>query len=89
SFKVGDAIRLAAEMAFGRWRDDPVIEFEKVKSLRVESKKDRLLVTMDGEVLTMETPLVFSVRPKVISVLAPPEPIEEHAPVADIAAEIV
>jgi diacylglycerol kinase family enzyme len=72
SFKVGDAMRLAFEMALGRWRDDPVIEYEKVKTLTVASKRQRLLVTMDGEVLTMETPLVFGVRPKSLQVLAPP-----------------
>jgi diacylglycerol kinase family enzyme len=72
SLKVGDAVRLAFEMALGRWRDDPVIEYEKVKTLTVTSKKQRLLVTMDGEVLTMETPLVFGVRPKSLQVLAPP-----------------
>lgn len=80
SFKVRDAARLAFEMALGRWRDDPVIEYEKVKSLTVASKKKRLLVTMDGEVLTLETPLVFSVRPRSIEVLAPPMPAIEPAP---------
>jgi diacylglycerol kinase family enzyme len=72
SLKVGDAVRLAFEMALGRWRDDPVIEFEKMKTLTVASKKQRLLVTMDGEVLTLETPLVFSVRPRSLQVLGPP-----------------
>jgi diacylglycerol kinase family enzyme len=80
SLKVGDAVRLAFEMALGRWRDDPVIEYEKVKTLTVTSKKQRLLVTMDGEVLTMETPLVFGVRPKSLQVLAPPVAVPAEAP---------
>lgn len=80
SFKVGDAIRLAFEMALGRWRDDPVIEYEKVKTLTVASKKQRLLVTMDGEVLTLDTPLVFSVRPRSLQVLAPPVEVPTDAP---------
>jgi len=72
SFRAVDAVRLAFEMALGRWRDDAVIEYEKVRSLTVASKKRRLLVTMDGEVTTLETPLVFSVQPKGLLVLAPP-----------------
>ncbi len=80
SFRFADAARLAFEMALGRWRDDPVIQYEKVKSLTVASKKKRLLVTMDGEVLTLETPLVFAVRPKSLDVLAPPMPVAESAP---------
>jgi diacylglycerol kinase family enzyme len=80
SLKVGDAVRLAFEMALGRWRDDPVIEYEKVKTLTVTSKKQRLLVTMDGEVLTMETPLVFGVRPKSLQVLAPPVAASTEVP---------
>jgi diacylglycerol kinase family enzyme len=80
SLKVGDAVRLAFEMALGRWRDDPVIEYEKVKTLTVTSKKQRLLLTMDGEVLTMETPLVFGVRPKSLQVLAPPVAVPAEAP---------
>jgi diacylglycerol kinase family enzyme len=80
SLKVGDAVRLAFEMALGRWRDDPVIEYEKVKTLTVTSKKQRLLVTMDGEVLTMETPLVFGVQPRSLQVLAPPLAVPTEAP---------
>ncbi len=80
SFRIGDAARLAFSMALGRWRDDPVIQYEKVKRLTVASKKKRLLVTMDGEVMTLETPLVFAVRPKSLDVLAPPIPVADAAP---------
>jgi diacylglycerol kinase family enzyme len=67
-----DALRLAAGMFAGRWRDDEVIEYETAKTLVLRTKKKRLLVTMDGEVTLMHTPLVFAVRPLGLSVLAPP-----------------
>src|SRR6185295_7841735 len=59
TLRLADAIRLAIEMLAGRWRDDPVIEFEQVKTITVHSKRARLPVTMDGEVLSIETPLQF------------------------------
>ena len=80
SFRAGDAARLAFEMALGRWRDDPAIAYEKVRRLTVASKKERLLVTMDGEVLTLDTPLVFTVQPRRLDVLAPAMSAAEPAP---------
>lgn len=74
SFRLSDALRLAVEMFWGAWRDDEVIEYEKVTKLTVGSKRNRLLATMDGEVLTLDLPLEFTVRPKSLNILAPPEP---------------
>jgi diacylglycerol kinase family enzyme len=71
TLRLGDAIRLAVEMILGTWGGDHVIEYEKVQQLTVISKKRRLSVSMDGEVLSLDTPLRFEVRPKSLSVLAP------------------
>jgi diacylglycerol kinase family enzyme len=71
TLRVGDAIRLAIEMILGTWGGDHVVEYEKVQQLTVVSKKARLAVSMDGDVLTLETPLNFMVRPKSLNVLAP------------------
>lgn len=79
SFRLSDAIRLAVEMFFGVWRDDEVIEFEKVRRLVVESKRRSILATMDGEVLTLDLPLEFRVRPRSLQVLAPAAPAEVPA----------
>lgn len=76
SLRVLDAIRLAFEMLVGRWREDEVIEFEKVKELTVSSRRKRVLVTMDGEVLRLSTPLRFRVLPLSLRVLAPPQAVE-------------
>lgn len=82
SFKLNDMVRLAVEMIAGRWRDDQVIEYEKVQKLTVTTKKQRILVTMDGEILWMDTPLQFGVRPKSLNVLAVADPAAEPAPAA-------
>jgi diacylglycerol kinase family enzyme len=77
NLRLGDAIRLAAEMVLGTWGGDQVIEYEKVQQLTVMSKKSRLSVSMDGDVLSLETPLHFTVRPKSLNVLAPAVPLVE------------
>lgn len=77
---VFDAIRLAVEMILGTWGGDRAIEYEKVQQLTVISKKSRLSVSMDGDVLSLETPLHFKVRPKSLNVLAPIVPAAAPAP---------
>ncbi len=69
-----DALRLALEMIVGRWRDDEVMEIEKVRELDVRSKRTHVRVTMDGEVKRLASPLHFRVRPRSLRVLAPPLP---------------
>jgi diacylglycerol kinase family enzyme len=76
NLRVRDAIRLAFEMVVGTWGSDRVIEYEKVQQLTVMSKKRRLMVSMDGDVLTLDTPLNFAVHPKSLTVLAPALPVE-------------
>jgi len=73
SLRVPDAVRLAVEMLWGTWQDDEVIEFEQVRGLDVDGKRKRVLATMDGEVLHLDLPLRFGVRPKSLQVLAPVE----------------
>ena len=82
NLRISDAIRLTVEMMFGTWGADRVIEYEKVQELTVMSKKPRLSVSMDGDVLILDTPLNFAVRPKSLTVLAPPVPALEPAPPA-------
>jgi diacylglycerol kinase family enzyme len=86
SLRPGDAFRLAVEMILGTWGGDQVIEYEKVQQLTVMSKKPRISVSMDGDVLMLETPLNFSVRPKSLNVLAPVIAAVE-APAAPVVAE--
>ena len=85
NFRLRDIIRLSVEMAAGRWRDDEVIEIEKVHDLTVQAKGERVRVTMDGEVTRLKTPLQFTVLPRSLLVLAPPEPVVAAAPDAALA----
>lgn len=75
SLRMRDALRLALSMLAGRWRSDQAIEFEKVRELTVQSKRKRVMVTMDGEVTRLDTPLNFRIRPRSLQVLAPPEAV--------------
>jgi diacylglycerol kinase family enzyme len=86
SLGLGDVIRLTVEMFAGRWRDDEVISFEHMRKVTLRTKKPNLLVTVDGEVMTLPTPLNFEIRPLALSVLAMPaaEPAEAAAAQATI-----
>ncbi len=67
----GGLVRLALRALLGRLRlADDFLE-SSVRSLRVESRKRRLLVAIDGEVEAMETPLEFRVRPRALQVIVP------------------
>ncbi|WP_127145796.1 diacylglycerol/lipid kinase family protein [Pelagibacterium montanilacus] len=68
---LGDMLRLTARMLSGRWRDDESLRIEQVQSLTIRSKKPRLQMMIDGEVMSMPTPLQFSLRPRALPILAP------------------
>lgn len=85
TFKLNDMLRLALEMFTGRWRDDEVVEFEKVRQLTVATKRPRVLCTLDGEIVWLDSPMYFAVQPKSLTVLAAPDPVAvaEPQPVAE------
>jgi diacylglycerol kinase family enzyme len=62
---------LALRAIFGRLRQADDFMESAVRSLRVESRRPRLLVAIDGEVRTMETPLEFSILPRALEVIVP------------------
>jgi diacylglycerol kinase family enzyme len=62
---------MAVEMIVGRRESDSAIEIEKANSVKIDSKKLPVKTMVDGEVMTMETPLEFSIRPKTLKELAP------------------
>lgn len=69
---IGDAIKLAIGMLAGRWRDYEALEIESVRAVTIRSKKRRLQLMVDGEVVSLEVPLHFRIHPRALSVLAPP-----------------
>jgi len=75
-FTARDFFRLVTGMLLGRWRDDEALTMESVQSVTIDAHKELIKVMFDGEVETLETPLVFAIRPKALSVLVPAETIE-------------
>lgn len=81
---LGDLIRLSLAFVMGRWRSDDALEIESVEAVTIKSHKKTLNVMLDGEVLALDPPLAFSIRPGALKVLAPPvagdvERLEGHA----------
>jgi YegS/Rv2252/BmrU family lipid kinase len=57
----------------GRTRSDDMIRLDSVERLRVDSRKRRLSLSLDGEVLRAEPPLEYRIRKGALRVIAPPQ----------------
>jgi len=73
-----DALRLGFSMLVGKWRDDPVLEIESVRSLVIRTHRRRVRVMLDGEIEMLPSPLSFRSLPLALNVLAPPVAEEAH-----------
>jgi diacylglycerol kinase family enzyme len=79
-----DLFRLSLGFLFGRWRSDEALQVESVAAVTIRSRKKTLKVMLDGEIVALEPPLAFSIRPGALKVLAPPvaqpeQRLEGHA----------
>ncbi len=63
---------LAVNALFGAWRIGRLLDTFKADEVRVTSRKSRVMVSLDGEVTVLRSPLVFRLRPKALNVLQPP-----------------
>jgi diacylglycerol kinase family enzyme len=63
--------RLAFRALFGRVDQEKDFDVFCVTEARIETRKRRLLVALDGEVTRMETPLQYRIRPAALRVLVP------------------
>lgn len=70
-FTVRDFIRLTTGMLLGRWKNDEALTMESVKGVTIDVRKPTLKVMFDGEVMTLQTPLKFTIRPGALSVIVP------------------
>ena len=77
--RLRDALRLAAEMVLGSWRNDDVLEVEHVRALTVRTRRRLVRAMLDGEIVALNSPLRFRILPLALSVLAPPTPAETTA----------
>ena len=67
----GELVMLALRALFGRLRQAEDFFESHASSLRVASRKHRLLVATDGEVTSMDTPLEFRIVPRALQVIVP------------------
>lgn len=68
----GGLLRLAAHIATGRWQLATDIAFIVTASLRVTTKRHRLRLALDGEIIHVTPPLDFRLCPRALRMLAPP-----------------
>jgi diacylglycerol kinase family enzyme len=68
-----DLMRFAAHYLAGRVKNAPGFRSFRTARMKVQSAKKRLHVGIDGEVFTMETPLVITIVPKSLLVKVPRE----------------
>ena len=64
-------LRLALRALFGRLRQSKDFEAFCAPELRIESGHRRMQVAIDGEVMVMDTPLLYRVRPGALRVIVP------------------
>lgn len=69
---------LAVRGLLGAWNNASLLDTFKADEVRVSSRKTRVMVSLDGEVTVLRSPLVFRLRPKALSVLMPPLPFSEE-----------
>ena len=55
----------------GRTRSDDMVQLKDVSRLQVASRRGSLVVSMDGEVVRVEPPLDYRIRPKALTVVVP------------------
>ncbi len=65
-------LRIAARLIVGKVADSPMAEFHEASSVELGFTKAKIDVALDGELITLSTPLRFLCRPKALRVLVPP-----------------
>jgi diacylglycerol kinase family enzyme len=62
---------LAFNALIGRWRVGNLLETFTAHEVRVTGRKRRVMLSLDGEVTVLSSPLVFRVNPKALRMLVP------------------
>ena len=75
------ALRLAAGVFVGHWRDHAALDISPVSSVTIRSRRRQVKAMLDGEVMSLFNPLRFDILPRALEIYAPPVPItaEEEA----------
>jgi diacylglycerol kinase family enzyme len=64
-------LRLAVRALFGRLRQARDFDMLRAAEVVVDTRRRRAHVAIDGEVLVMETPLTYRIRPAALRVIVP------------------
>ena len=75
-------LRFLWRLIFGHWLNDPALITKQGRKVRITNHHRRDLVSIDGEVTKLKTPLDFSIEPGLIRMLVPlpEEPEAETSP---------
>lgn len=65
-------LRLAARVAVGLAVADPDLIVTQGPSIRIDARRRHMLVALDGEVVNARLPLNYAIRPRALTLLAPP-----------------
>jgi len=71
-FSIGWSAKMLLAMAFGMWKRSREIEIVSGPAFTIRSRRRSLRVMNDGEACILRTPLQFVMRPRALTVLAPP-----------------
>lgn len=64
-------VRALLRALFASWKGDPLVSNLQATRLRIQTRSKRLRVSTDGEVESVETPLLYQIHPGALSVLKP------------------
>ncbi len=64
-----DGLRMALSLWHGDWQEHESIRSFEAPELIVETEQDKVLVSLDGEPVELQSPLYFSIKPKSVPVL--------------------
>lgn len=75
-----EKMRIIWHLLNGRWTEDPAVNTFMGRDITIASKREKEPVSVDGEVMTMETPLRFSILHEGMTVLVPARRAEIPSP---------
>lgn len=74
SSRPADLAILSLEALLGRWHENGCVKVLTARSVSIErrsTRKKTVTATLDGELMTLSTPLTVSIRPRALTVLVP------------------
>lgn len=77
-------LQAGLDLMAGRWRENPDIRFMSGQRIAVASRRPRLWISIDGELVRIETPVRFEIMPGALQVLVPKalHPVVESGAIA-------